>query len=168
MSIRKQVKSISDIEFARKIALDLLSIRPRSESELRTALAKRNVPDELIDELCGRFTEVGLLDDAQFASMLVASRSSFSHHGKRRIRQELRNKGVPDEHAQAALDEIDDDAELDAARAVAQRKMRSLSGLEPHVAKRRLAGALARRGFGPGAVMQVTNETLVDLYDEEW
>ena len=86
-STQKQVKSISDIEFARKIALDLLSIRPRSEAELRTALAKRNVPDELIDELCGRFTEVGLLDDAQFASMLVASRSSFSHHGKRRIRQ---------------------------------------------------------------------------------
>ena len=75
---------------------------------------------------------------------------------------------MPDEQAQAALDELDDDAELDAARAVAQRKLRSLSGLEPHVAKRRLAGALARRGFGPGTVMQVTNETLVDLGDDDW
>lgn len=162
------MKSISDLEFARKIALDLLSVRPRSEAELRTALSKKNVPEECIDELCGRFTEVGLLDDAQFASMLASSRSSFSHHGKRRIRQELRSKGIDDVDAQAALAQIDDEAELEAARAVARRKYRSLSRLEPHVARRRLAGALARRGFGPGTVMQVTRETLVDLPDDDW
>lgn len=168
MSIQKRGKSISDLEFARNIALNLVSIRPRSEAELRTALAKKQVPDTVIDELCGRFTEVGLLDDAQFASMLATSRVEFSHHGKRRIRQELRRKGIDDDQAQAVLDEITPEEEVAAARAVAQRKLRSLSNLEPQVAKRRLAGALARRGFSPEIVMRVTRETLVDLRDDDW
>lgn len=155
------MRSISDLDFARKIALDLLSARPRSEAELRAALAKRNVPAEVIDELCGRFTEVGLLDDAAFAATLTTSRSQFSGRGKMRIRQELRQKGIDPETAEEALAEVSVDDELDAARAVAAKRARSLEGLERPVAQRRLAGVLARRGFSPGVVMQVVQETLI-------
>lgn len=155
------MRSISDIEFARKIALDLLSIRPRSEAELRTALGKKQVPDDVIDELCTRFTEVGLLDDAAFAATLVSSRSGFSRRGKYRIRQELREKGVDEEVADEALAAVTEEEELEAARAVAAKKARTLEGLEQHVAQRRLAGTLARRGFSQGVVMQVVRETLV-------
>ncbi len=160
------MRSISDLEFARKIALDLLSARPRSEAELRAALAKRNVPDDLVDELCGRFVEVGLLDDDEFAATLVRSRSTYSHHGRYRIRQELRKKGIDDERAEVALEAISDEDEFEAARAVAEKKLRSLSGLEPRVAARRLAGALARRGFAPDVVREVTRESVLDSGDE--
>lgn len=155
------MRSISDIEFARKIALDLLSIRPRSEVELRQSLKKKNVPGDVVDELCARFTEVGLLDDAAFAASLVTSRSGYSRRGKYRIRQELREKGIDDDVAEEALAAVSDDEELEAAREVAQKKARTLGGLEPHVAERRLAGTLARRGFPPSVVMQVVKETLI-------
>ena len=161
------MRSISDLEFARKIALDLLSVRPRSEAELRTALAKKQVPDEIVDELCERFTDVGLLDDAAFAATLATSRSQHSGRGRMRIRQELRQKGVDDEVAAEALEGITVDDELEAARVVATKKQRSLSGLEPHVARRRLMGVLARRGFSSSVVMQVTDETLLGLEADE-
>lgn len=166
-STRRLVRSISDLEFARKIALDLLSVRQRSEAELREALAKRQVPEPIVDELCARFTEVGLLDDAKFAATLASSRSRFSQRGRVRIRQELRQKGVDDEVAAEAIAEISPDDELEAARAVAEKKMRSLRGLEYRVAQRRLAGVLARRGFSPDLVMRVTKEALVDLGDDD-
>lgn len=156
------MRSISDLEFARKIALDLLSVRPRSEAELRERLAKRNVPDEIVDELCERFKEVGLLDDAAFAATLAASRSKFSGRGRRRIREELRQKGVDAETAEEALAEISPDDELAAAREVATKRARSMASLEPHVARRRLAGVLARRGFSSSVVMQVVEETLIN------
>lgn len=161
------MRSISDIEFARKIALDLLSARPRSEAELRAALGKKDVPPEIVDELCQRFNEVGLLDDAAFAATLATSRSQHSGRGRMRIRQELRQKGVDDEVAQAALEEISVDDEIEAARAVAAKKQRALGKLEHHVAKRRLVGVLSRRGFSSSVVMQVADETLLGWEGEE-
>ena len=150
----------TQLEVARKIALDLLAVRARSEHELRQAMARRNVPADIADELLSRFVEVGLIDDAAFAATLVRSRSEFSHRGRSRIRQELREKGVDREVAEAALAELDPEAELEGALALARRRARSLAGLEPHVARRRLAGVLERRWYSPSIVSTALAEAL--------
>ena len=80
------------LEVARTIALDLLTARQRSIKELRDAMAKRNVPADVADEVLERFGEVGLVDDSAFAASLVASRSRYSQRGRARIRQELQAK----------------------------------------------------------------------------
>lgn len=145
---------------ARKIALDLLSVRQRSAEELRRAMAKRNVPEDVAEEILGRFQDVGLINDAAFAAALTASRSEFSLRGRRRIRQELQAKGVSRELADEALASLPPEDERAAALALAERRARSLSGLEPHVARRRLMGVLARRGFPGNIVSSVTDEVL--------
>lgn len=155
----------TQLEVARKIALDLLAVRQRSEHELRVAMAKRKVPDDVADELVERFTEVGLLDDATFAAALTTTRSTLSQRGRARIRQELQLKGVDREVADAALAEIDPEAEREAALAVARKRMRTLAGLEPHVARRRLAGVLARRGFSGSLVSSVVQQVLGEVDD---
>ena len=152
----------TQLEVARKIALDLLAVRARSEHELRQAMARRNVPADIADELLSRFVEVGLIDDAAFAATLVRSRSEFSHRGRARIRQELREKGVDREVAEEVLAELDPADERAAALELAYRKVRSMASLEQQVAYRRLAGMLARRGYGPGTVSSVLAEVLGD------
>jgi regulatory protein len=72
----------------------------------------------------------------------------------------LRAKGVDEDLIEQATAGIDRDAEIDAAREVARGKRRSLAGLAYPVAYRRLAGALARKGYGGSVVAQVTRETL--------
>lgn len=148
------------LEVARTIALDLLTYRQRSVQELREGLAKRNVPADVAEEVLERFGEVGLVDDRSFAATLVASRARFRQRGRARIRQELRAKGIDQATAAEALDQLDPDDELAGARAVAAKKARSLQGLDPQVARRRLAGALARRGFGSDIVTRVLAESL--------
>lgn len=138
------------MEFARRIALRLLESRLRTEQELREALTKKNVPDDVTDALLERFRDVGLVDDAAFAAALVNTRSQVGLRGRSRIAAELRSKGVEREVAEAALGELATEDELEAALALAARKARGMRGLEPHVASRRLYGALARRGFSPG------------------
>ena len=49
------------------------------------------------------------------------------------------------------------------ALAFAQKKVRSMSGLEPQVRYRRLGGALARRGFAPGLCHRVISEVVEGL-----
>lgn len=148
---------------ARKILLDQLTGQARTRKELGDKLAKRGVPDELATRLLDRFEEVGLIDDAAFARLWVDSRQPGKGLARRALQQELRRKGVADDVAKEALDEIDPADEEAAARQLVQRKLRSMRGLEPQVATRRLAGMLARKGYPPGLAFSVVRSELAAL-----
>jgi len=144
------------VAVAREIALRRLSVRARSRKELAQDLAKRDVPPEAAAQVLDRFTEVGLIDDAAFAAQWVESRGSRS--GASRLRQELRQKGVADEHIADAVGARDDDADLTAARALAQRKAATMGRLDRAVRERRLAALLGRRGFSTAVIRRVLSE----------
>ncbi|MFN8194185.1 MAG: regulatory protein RecX [Nocardioidaceae bacterium] len=147
---------------ARAILLDQLTGRARSRSELRAKLASRNVPDELAEELLDRFGEVGLVDDAAFARLWVESRQASRGLAPRALAQELRRKGVSDEDARAALEEIDHDAQEEAARALVRKRLRALRGVDTATATRRLVGMLARKGYSSGLAFAVVRDELAD------
>ncbi|MBO9523944.1 MAG: regulatory protein RecX [Nocardioidaceae bacterium] len=153
---------------ARKILLDQLTGRARSRSDLAAALSKRNVPPDIATRLLDRFEEVGLVDDAAFARDWIAQRQSGRGLAKRALAQELRRKGIDEETARDALGEVDTDAEVEAARMLVRRKLRSVRDLPEEVAVRRLLGMLARKGHGSGVAYRVIREELqADLVDPE-
>lgn len=147
---------------ARKILLDTLTGQARSRQELADKLAKRGVPDDLAVRLLDRFTEVGLIDDAAFARQWVESRHRSRGLAPRALKQELRRKGVTDDAASEALEQIDEADQRAAARALVDKKLRSMRGLDPQVATRRLAGLLARKGYAAGLAFSVVREALAD------
>lgn len=151
---------------ARTIVLDSLTGQARTRKELADKLAKREVPDEVATELLDRFTEVGLIDDSAYARQWVESRHRSRGLAPRALAQELRRKGVGDEEAKEALEQIDEDDERAAARALVDKKMRSMAGLDRQVATRRLAGMLARKGYAAGLAFSVVREALGEQ-DEE-
>ncbi|MFC4786246.1 regulatory protein RecX [Nocardioides sp. MAHUQ-72] len=145
---------------ARKILLDQLTGQARSRKELDDKLAARNVPPEIATRLLDRFEEVGLVDDEAFARSWIASRQPGKGLARRALAQELRRKGVDDEVAREALDEIDPAAEEEAARALVRKKLRSLARVDDTTATRRLVGMLARKGYGSGLAFAVVREEL--------
>lgn len=153
---------------ARKILLDQLTGRARSRADLAKKLAQKNVPDDVATRLLDRFEEVGLIDDAAFAREWVAQRQESRGLARRALSQELRRKGIDDELARAALEEVETDDEVETARRLVQRKLRSMRGLEKEVAIRRLVGMLARKGYPSGIAFRVVREELdADLVDPE-
>lgn len=153
---------------ARKILLDQLTGRARSRADLEKKLAQRNVPDDVALRLLDRFEEVGLVDDAAFARDWVAERQAGRGLARRALAQELRKKGIDDTVAREALDEVDPEAEVEAARLLVRRKLRSLRSLEEPVVVRRLVGMLARKGYDSGVSYRVVREELgADLVDPE-
>jgi regulatory protein len=153
---------------ARKILLDQLTGRARSRSDLEKKLAQRGVPAEIGSRLLDRFEEVGLVDDAAFAREWVAQRQEGRGLARRALAQELRRKGIEDEVAREALDDIAEDDEVEAARMLVRRKLRSVRGLESDKAVRRLVGMLARKGHSGSVAYRVVREELdVDLVDPE-
>ena len=147
-------------DWARQIVLRQLTAAPRSRAQLEQALRKKNCPDEIATAVLDRMEEVGLVDDTAYAGMLVRSQQAGRGLARRALAQELRRKGVDDETAQAALDEVDPHDEEDRARALVAKKMRSMSGLAPLVQTRRLAGMLARKGYPSDVSMRIVREAV--------
>ncbi|HTW21632.1 MAG TPA: regulatory protein RecX [Mycobacteriales bacterium] len=147
---------------ARQIGLRMLDRAPRTRAELATAMARRGIPDDAASAVLDRFTEVGLVDDAGFATAWVDSR----HHGRglarRALAAELRSRGVDDQVAKDALAAVSTDDEYVAACSLVRRRLRSMSGLPPEVVKRRLVAMLGRKGFGSGLAYRVVAEVIDD------
>jgi len=150
------------VGFARTSCLRLLERGPRTRAELAAALANKGVPDDAAEQVLSRFAEVGLIDDALFASMWVTSRHRGRGLASRALSQELRRKGVDGEVAQAALEELDPEQELATARALVQRRLAGTRGLTPDAQVRRLAGMLARKGYPAGTAFRVVREALAE------
>jgi regulatory protein len=145
---------------ARTILLNQLTGRARTRAELATKLRDRDVPDDIAARLLDRFEEVGLVDDAAFARDWVEQRQSGRGLAKRALAQELRRKGIDDEVAHEALDEIEPDDEVEVARALVRAKLRSVRTLDRDKAVRRLVGMLARKGHSSGVAFRVVKEEL--------
>lgn len=153
---------------AREAALNLLAFRPRTAAELRRRLREKGYTPEVVDACVDRLGETGVVDDSSFAEMFVRDRVRLRPHGKRRLTQELRAKGVDGEMAQAAIEgvmEREGATETDLARQAAS-KWRAKSGEDPQASRRRLYAFLARRGFGTEAIMAVLDEALKPQAEE--
>ncbi|MEV6551407.1 recombination regulator RecX [Streptomyces sp. NPDC051597] len=159
-------------ERARAICLRLLTGTPRTRKQLADALKKREIPDEVAEEVLSRFEEVGLINDAAFADAWVESR----HHGRglarRALARELRTKGVDSAVVDEAVGQLDSDQEEETARELVARRLRSTRGLDRDRRIRRLAGMLARKGYPEGMALRVVRqaleaegETADDLYE---
>src|SRR5690625_1853521 len=145
---------------ARAIALRKLGAAPQTRAQLAEAMARKNVPEEIAEKVLDRFEDVNLIDDAAYAEMLVRSRHNERGLARRALSHELRRKGIDPEVAAQALEQIDDDDELTAARDLAERRARATRGLDPVKRRRRLAGMLARKGYSPGVAMRAVDEAL--------
>ncbi|MCJ7551018.1 MAG: RecX family transcriptional regulator [Anaerolineae bacterium] len=147
-----ELTSVDGLERAHSRALDYLSYRPRSETELRDYLLEKEFPESDVEEVLARLNRVGLVDDAEFARYWIDNRARFRPRGGRMLQYELQRKGVASETIEEALDDYD---ELAAVRKVAQEQARRLQHLPPDKFRRRLYARLARRGFSSGLIQEI-------------
>ena len=148
---------------ARKIVLRQLAMGPRTRRQLEDKLRDKDCDPQVAARVLDRMGEVGLVDDEAYAEMFVRSRQETKGLAAGALRQELRHKGVADEVVDAALEDVDPEHEREQARALVARRLRTMRGLDREVQTRRLAGFLARKGYGSGVSYQVIREALDGL-----
>jgi regulatory protein len=145
---------------ARQVCLRLLTAAPRTRAELAAALSRRGVPDDAAEAVLGRFTDVGLIDDAAFARAWVESRHYSRGLSRRSLSAELRRHGVEAEEIREAVSTLDPEQEAATARRLVEQKMAGTRGQPPEARIRRAAGTLARKGYPPGLVFRLIKEVL--------
>ena len=129
-------------------AVKILLRRAHSVSEMKKALIRRTADDGLIQKVLARLKQNGLIDDARYAKQFARQRTEIRHQGKYRVARELRARGVPDQHIEAAVAEAA--ANSDEAAMVRQRIDRKLRLLRGEIDDRKIASlyrTLLRAGF---------------------
>ena len=149
----------------RDAALNLISYRARTRSELRTRLRQKGFRPARIDLCLDRLEETGLIDDATVAAAHVRDRLRHRPRGRAALFSELRAKGVDGDLVGNTISRVFEDQGTDdekLAREVAagwidRQGEAALKALlaEPRdparqKARRRLTGYLQRRGFRGG------------------
>jgi regulatory protein len=150
-------------QVARTVVLRRLSSAPRTRKDLAEDLGRRGIPSDVIDRVLDRFTEVGLIDDAEYARLWVSSRHRSRGTARQSLRHELRAKGITDDDALEALEAIDDDLERARGLALVRSKLPSTSRLEPAARARRLVSMLMRRGYRQAEAVSIVKEAVAEL-----
>jgi len=125
-------------------AMRKLAYGPRSEHEVRQALARKRTRADILDQTIARLRELRLLDDADFARSYVEQRDRISPRGRRLLRAELSARGIDRKAADEHLSNLDEE---DGAYRAATRRARSMAILDYAALQRRLGDHLLRRGF---------------------
>jgi regulatory protein len=132
------------------VAVRALMRRAHSVNEMKRLLTRRADDELLVKVVLARLRENGQLDDARYAKQFVRQRTEIRRQGKFRIMRDLRARGVPDEHVNAAIAESAE--QTDEAALVRQRIERKLKLTRGEIDDRKIAslyGSLMRAGFSP-------------------
>lgn len=131
--------------FALEKAVTLLVSRARTEKEIIDALQKNAYPEPTIARVMAKLHDAGYINDADFAAQWAAART-LKGLGMRRIRMELRHKGVDQAQIDQTLTSVDEDEWLDGALKAAQKAARG-KDLSSPADRQKILAALARRGY---------------------
>lgn len=154
-------------ERAENLCLWHLGRGPRTEKELRTAMTRKGVPDDMADAILTKLAGFNYVNDEQYAANFVRSRHTHQRKGASVIRQELRRKGVDDDVVAEALEQITEDSERTQASALVARKLASTRTLDPSKRVQRLVAMLARKGYPPGLCYQVVRDAIAEEEADE-
>ncbi|WP_407318254.1 regulatory protein RecX [Isoptericola halotolerans] len=153
-------------ELAREAVLRTLTAAPKSRAELARSLARKGYPEQVVDPVLDRFEEVRLVDDTEYADMIVRTRHHEKGQARRAISAELYRRGVDPETAAAALEQVDGDDERAAAAELARKHVARTRGLDRDKRVRRAVGALSRKGHSPSVAFAAVKDALVAEGDE--
>ena len=152
-------------------AIKILMRRAHSVSDMKKALARRCEDEKLVKAVVERLKRENLIDDARYATQFARHRTETRKQGQFRIARELRARGVPDRHIEAALK---DSAEVtDPAVVVRQRIERKLKMFRGEVDANKMASiyrSLIGAGFPADVIRRelhrVTHEDVPEVESE--
>jgi regulatory protein len=146
----RQVESETELY---ESAVRALMRRAYSVYEMKQLLGRRTEDDTLLRNVMDRLKRAKMIDDERFAKQFARQRTEIRRQGKFRIARDLRARGVPDRHIEAALAESAKETdESDVVRQRLERKLRSFRG---EITENKIASmyrSLLRAGFSADIV----------------
>ncbi|HRP63371.1 MAG TPA: regulatory protein RecX [Phycisphaerales bacterium] len=146
--LAKQVKELVELGGARWDAMNMLGRRQLSSGELRERLMRREYSAAIVARVLASLKADGWIDDTEFARAIARSLCERKPAAERLIVAKLAKRLIPEDAAlRAARETLEGHEAVDEAKKLIAARARTMKGLNAATQTRRLAGALARRGY---------------------
>jgi len=145
-------------------AIRILMRRAHSVHEMKKALVRRCEDESLVKNVLERLKRESLLDDARYAKQFTRVRTDSRKQGQFRIARDLRARGIPDRHIEAAGKEIASTTDVTAL--IRQRIERKLRLYRGEIDEKKLA-SLYRSLVGAGFPSDLIRKELHRITHEE-
>lgn len=157
-----QKQSVNEDD-CREAALRLLDYAPRSIADVHQRLTEKGYADATVDSVVKRLCELRLLDDCQYAQLVI--RSCVARMlGARATRLELQRKNVESSVISRSISQAQEAGVFEeAAWELGKKTVQRTRNLDATVRKRRFFAAAARKGHD----LNVINEVYCTLFEEE-
>lgn len=157
-----QKQSVNEDD-CREAALRLLDYAPRSIADVHQRLTEKGYADATVDSVVKRLCELRLLDDCQYAQLVI--RSCVARMlGARATRLELQRKNVESSVISRSISQAQEEGVFEeAAWELGKKTVQRTRNLDATVRKRRFFAAAARKGHD----LNVINEVYCTLFEEE-
>jgi regulatory protein len=130
----------------------------RTKREVRDRLAKWEITGDDAELVINELMAQDYLNEARFATLFAGSKFRVKHWGKRKIRQELQQRGIGSE----ALDQAMRDIETDDYRATLSdllaKKRRTLHDDNPMTVKQKLVRYAMSKGYESSLIFSVLGQ----------
>jgi regulatory protein len=153
VAVRTSTKKLATENELYAAALRALMRRAHSVHEMKQLLERRAERPEDARAVLDRLKQNRYLNDARYAADYARIHAHSRRQGKFRIARELRGRGVPDRHIEAALEAAF--AETNETEMVRARLKRKLVNLRGPLDERKIASlyhSLLRAGFSSDAI----------------
>ncbi|HEY9124239.1 MAG TPA: regulatory protein RecX [Bacteroidales bacterium] len=149
---------VSPQSFSEKEAYDFAarycSGQERCKAEVVQKLKSFDVSEDIINQIIEKLCQEKYLDDKRFAKAFVHDKLRFNKWGRIKLSMALRQKGVEESVANAALKEIDQNEYLDILKEELDKKAKFVKGANKEVTKKLFQFALSR-GFESYVIQDV-------------
>lgn len=138
-------------------ALRYVAMRTHTEWEMRQYMERKGAPQDLVDQIVGKLTSLGLIDDFKYAESFARDRRLLRSSSKRKIMFELKRKRVSESAIVAALGSNPDDETTALSDMIIRKRRQS-----KYQDDTKLMQYLARQGYGYGDIKSALSGEPVD------
>lgn len=158
-----------DIQRGFSDALHYLAHRMRSEAEIVRKLKDKEYEDHIIKEVIHKLYTLKFLNDEDFAVALVNTRINAADKGPVIIAQELKQKGVSDTFAEAALALYTREKQIEHAEKHINKLLKNKTNASTIELKRKVEQTLIRKGYSSYIIEEALQTIQISQdEDQEW
>ena len=162
-----EIKQFDQDAKATNIATNYLSYEPRTVFEVLQYLNKHGIDNESAQAAVSQLTEMGFLDDAKYAQLLVRQNLRIGTDGPLSVSNKLKQKGIDPEIIDNNLAEIADDKWLDTGKRVLKSMRSKVGKLSQRELEHKMTTKLLNHGFSSALASAIIGQMDFAQNDED-
>ena len=144
-----------NISKAKQLCYRYLSIKPRSEFEIRSKLSEKGFEKDCIDSTIENLKNYRYINDEDYTRIHVHYLANVKLYGRHHIVHTLKTKGIAKELVTPYLNNIDETTHI---KTLIEKKFKNWHPPYSYQDRQKIGGFLSRRGFDWDLIKDFFNE----------